>query len=171
MQQVCLSSLFLAKDAVDVSLPSLQRDSHLTILIYATGSNHREGLSLLIRSVSYGPLLPLSRKGAGTPAPKSSQHLSREQGYAQRILPRPLLDIVRSRKRVAQVMLSVEGVSAYVLSSLPDLVNSGLTPAGPMSPVQPATGLGVSRQQEVHVSSATQVRRTRLPRCHVPFST
>eukprot|EP00892_Ulva_mutabilis_P007162 jgi/Ulvmu1/4818/UM020_0103.1 len=120
-----------------------------------TGQKHREGLSLSIRSISYGPLLPLSSKRVVDPCPKPSKQPPREKLWAQRMMPQPLLDVTHSRKTVAQVRLSVEGINAFVLSTLPNLVDLDNATTRSAMPAQfsaaPETALG---QPEARASAA-----------------
>lgn len=82
-----------------------------------------------------------------------------EQNWFKRMLPPLLLDMKSSWDKVAQVNLSVEGVTVRMLSTLPNLQSVSTAAAGTAPHVQPltdATGLG--SQQGDHPSSSQMVR-------------
>lgn len=99
-----------------------------------TGKTHREGLSVAVRSMTYGAVLP--RKSSVTTRTKVSSVPICDQNWAQKMLPRPLLVVMSSRDKVVQANLAVEGVSVYVLSTLPNLLS--VNTAAPMK--VPLTG-------------------------------
>lgn len=78
--------------------------------------------------MTYGAVLP--RKSSATTRTKVSNVPICDQNWAQNMLPRPLLVVMSSRDKVVQANLSVEGVSVYVLSTLPNLLS--VSTAAPM---------------------------------------
>lgn len=119
------------------------------------GKQHREGICVALRSISYGPVLP--RQSPTTYRARSSHLPVVEQNWVKRMLPRPLLGMIASWDKVAQVKLSVEGISVHVLSTLPNL--HSLSTAGTSPRVPPVTDAPASGSQHgEHTRSSQPVR-------------